>query len=330
MSGESGLSVDVVIPFRRWDRWTAESTLAALQLEPPCRRVTLVPDGPIGAEAWAEIRRMPGWEKVREIPSGPLNPGSKRNVAMEGNEAEIFGFVDSDARAWPDWLAKGVPHFSDSSVVIVGGPNLTPPEDHALQKACGDVMASPLGMGAAFMRHTPMPGREVTELPTCNMLARNLPWFRFRPELDTSEDMAFCGLARSKGFRVVYDPEVRVFHHRRRLGSAFGRQFHDYGLYQGRRASWKWIWRAFPLGLLLYLAALAVAELAFPAGWRIWIAPLCLYAVGIALESGRLTKCHPRWMLTFIAFPWAHAAYGLGYLRGWIDSRVGSPSKGTR
>lgn len=313
--------VEVVIPFRRWEAWAEESTRAALELDPPCSRVTLVPDGPLEPAAWESIRRMPGAGRVRELPSGPLNPGRKRNRAMEGSEAEIFGFVDSDARVWPNWLAKGLPHFKDGSVAIVGGPNLTPPEDDALQKACGDVMASPLGMGAAYLRHVPVSRREVAELPTCNMLARNVPGLRFQPELDTSEDMAFCGLAREKGFRLIYDPEVGVWHHRRRLGRAFGRQFHDYGLHQGRRAAWKWIWRAAPLGFLMYLVGLAVALAVAPAAWRWWGFPLCLYAVVIGAESLRLARGKPRCIWTAAAFPWAHVAYGLGYFRGWIAFR---------
>jgi hypothetical protein len=261
---------------------------------------------------------MPGSDRVRELPSGPLNPGSKRNLAMEKNEADVFGFVDSDARVWPDWLENGLPHFGDETVGIVGGPNLTPPEDDDLRKACGDVMASPLGMGAAYVRHVAVSQREVTELPTCNMLARNLPDFRFRPELDTSEDMAFCGLAREKGLRLLYVPEMGVWHHRRRLGWAFARQFHDYGLYQGRRATWRWIWRAAPLGLLLYGLALPLAIWAFPSAWLLWVGPLWVYLGVVAAESLRLACGKKRWRWTVFAFPVAHLAYGFGYLQGAI------------
>ena len=317
--------VDVVIPFRRWDAWTAESTRAALELAPPCRRVTLVPDAPLEAADWEVIRRMPGAEKVRELPSGPLNPGSKRNVAMVDNEADVFGFVDADARAWPDWLERSLPLCADETVAIVGGPNRTPPEDDVRQKACGDVMASPLGMGAAYVRHTPVSAREVGELPTCNMLARNRPDLRFRPELDTSEDMAFCELAHRLGLRVQYYPAVRVFHHRRRLGRAFWRQFCDYGVYQGRRAAWKWLWRAAPLAFVLYLAGLVLALLLWPAGWRLWLLPLGGYAVVIGAESLRVARGRPRWLLTALAFPCAHVAYGWGYLRGWVGRLRGRP-----
>lgn len=316
MTGLTPFSVDVVIPFRRWDAWTAESVQAALELQPSCQRVTLVPDTPLEAADWVAVRQMPGAERVRELPSGPVNPSRKRNLAMDNSAADVFGFVDADARVFPDWLAQALPLFADETVAIVGGPNLTPPEDDLRQKACGDVMASPLGMGAAYIRHVPVSAREVEELPTCNMLARNLPGLRFRPELDTSEDMAFCGLARRMGRRVRYDPAVRVYHHRRRLGRAFGRQFREYGLYQGRRASWKWLWRAAPLAFVLYLAGLAGALLLWPAGWRIWLLPLGAYALVIGGESLRLARGRPRGLLTALAFPCAHVAYGWGYLRG--------------
>lgn len=319
--------VDVVIPFRRWDAWTAESTRAALELEPPCQRVTLVPDAPLETADWEAIRRMPGAERVRERPSGPLNPGSKRNVAMADNEADVFGFVDADARTAPDWLARALPHFADEAVAIVGGPNLTPPEDDVRRQACGDVMASPLGMGAAFIRHAPVSARAVDELPTCNMLARNRLDLRFRPELDTLEDMAFCESAHRLGCRVQYDPAVRVFHHRRRLGRAFWRQFCDYGVYQGRRAAWKWLWRAAPLAFVLYLAGLAAALLLWPAGWRVWLLPLGGYAAVVGVESLRVARGRPRWILTALAFPCAHVAYGWGYLRGWLG-RWGGRSAG--
>lgn len=322
------LFVDVVIPFRRWDAWTAESARAALEMEPPCQRVTLVPDAPLGAEDWTAIRRMPGAERVRELPSGPLNPGRKRNVAMENNAADVFGFVDADARTFPDWLAQGLPHFADEAVAIVGGPNLTPPEDDVRQQACGDVMASPLGVGAAYIRQTPVSTRAVEELPTCNMLARNRPGLRFRPELDTSEDMAFCELALRLGGRIRYDPAVRVFHHRRRLGRAFWRQFCDYGVYQGRRATWKWLWRAAPLAFVLYLASLGAALLLWPAGWRFWLLPMGVYALVIGAESLRVARGRPRWLLTAAAFPCAHVAYGWGYLRGWAGQRRAGRTNG--
>ena len=319
MSDSPGLSVDVVIPFRGWDAWTADCVRAALEMDPPCRHVSLVPDAALGPETWASIRRMPGAERVREWPSGPVNPGRKRNLAMDRSEDDVFGFVDSDARVWPDWLARALPHFEDPAAAIVGGPNLTPPEDDARQQACGDVMASPMGMGAAYIRHVAVSRREVDELPTCNLLVRNRPGFRFRPELDTSEDMTFCALARERGGRIVYDPQVGVWHHRRRLGRAFWRQFHDYGVYQGRRASWRWLWRAAPFALLLYGLVWPVAWALAPRWWPVWCAPPALYAAAVATESLRQSRARRGWLWTLLAFPVAHAAYGTGYARGLLN-----------
>ena len=317
MNPAAPLAVDVVIPFRAWDVWVGECVQAALAMEPPCQQVTLVPDAPLEAAAWEAIRQMPQAARVREIPSGALNPGRKRNLAMGQSQADVFGFVDSDARPWRDWLAHGLPHFQDPTIAIVGGPNLTAPEDDSGQQACGDVMASPVGMGAGYIRHVPVSLREVDELPTCNMLVRARPEFRFRPELDTSEDMVFCQEVRQQGWRIRYDPCVGIWHHRRRLGLPFWRQFFHYGVYQGRRIQWRWLWRAAPLGLIFHLVALPVLVGLRPALWAFWLAPLAGYAAIIVVESIRLARGKPRGGWTLLAFPIAHLAYGSGYIRGF-------------
>ncbi len=318
------VDMDVIIPFPRWDQWALECVESVLQLEPPCRWVTLVPDEPLPDDVWTVIRQLPGADKVREAASGPVNPGRKRNLGMEGSDAAFFGFVDADARVRSDWLGKGMPLFAEEDVLIVGGPNVTPEEDSPWQKAYGDVMASPLGMGGAYIRHTPVPRREVAELPTCNMLVRRHPGLAFDPALDTSEDMAFCALARQLGGRVVYDPEVMVFHHRRASPSAFARQFHHYGVYQGLRMTWVSLWRAMPLGLLIYMALLPLCCILWPAEWRIFLLPLMAYGACIAYESLRLSRCSARWWRTMTGFLLAHAAYGSGYFMGLF--RKAAPS----
>ena len=321
----SALTVEVIIPFRRWDAWVAECVRSVLALQPPCQWVTLVPDRDLVPECWAAIQNMPGFcNQVCELPSGPVNPGQKRNLAMARSQADIFGFIDADARAFSDWLARVQAAFTDARVAILGGPNLTPPEDHPLQKACGDVMASPIGMGAAYIRHVPVRAREVTELPTCNMLSRNIKWLRFDPRLDTSEDMVYCGQALARGYKLIYDPEVRVHHHRRRLGLLFIRQFYDYGLNQGRRAEWKWIWRAAPLGFVFYVASLLVIAAFFPSELSPWLAPLSRYFLIVGIECIRLARWRLHFFLTLLAFPAAHVSYGCGYLQGWMKIHLRS------
>ena len=70
MSGGGPLFVDVVIPFRRWDAWTAECLQATLALEPPCQRITLVPDEPL---AFAECPPEKHNEHRREDQQQPKN-----------------------------------------------------------------------------------------------------------------------------------------------------------------------------------------------------------------------------------------------------------------
>lgn len=312
--------IDVIIPFRAWDDWTAECVSSILSMIPKAKWITLVPDEPLPPRVWDIINELnPAQQSIREVPSGAVNPGQKRNAAMRKSSAAFFGFIDADARPASNWLAKGMPLFDDDTIVIAGGPNLTPPEDSCWQKAYGHVMASPLGMGAGYIRHIPVSPREVGELPSCNMLVRKIPDLFFNPDMDTAEDMAFCGLAASKGGRIMYDPTVTVFHHRRKNPGGFFRQFMFYGLYQGQRACWRNVWRAAPFALLFCLVLMIAGLCLWPAYWMLWLLSPALYAMGILLESIRLSKPVLTFWRTATGFLIAHGAYGLGYAMGLFN-----------
>jgi LmbE family N-acetylglucosaminyl deacetylase len=53
-----------------------------------------------------------------------------RNVGMQAATGEIVAYLDSDARADPDWLHYLAVTFMESDVAGVGGPNFVPPEDN--------------------------------------------------------------------------------------------------------------------------------------------------------------------------------------------------------
>jgi len=54
-------------------------------------------------------------------------PPAKRNAAVEKNNGEIMGFIDSDAIAERSWVNKAVHGFMfNKKAVVIGGPNLAP------------------------------------------------------------------------------------------------------------------------------------------------------------------------------------------------------------
>jgi hypothetical protein len=183
-------------------------------------------------------------------------------------------------------------------------------------------MESPFGFGGGYIRHVRGKRQIVREMPTCNMILRRIEGIFFREDLDTGEDMMYCSDVRARGMTVLYDPGVVVFHHRRRMGGAFIRQFFRYGLDKGALARQSsdiaYVWQAFPALLVLYWIVLAfVSVIPLPAIARClaW-APMGVYAMAIFAESCRLTCSLGELLLTPFGFVAAHVSYGMGYLRG--------------
>ncbi|HMP74933.1 MAG TPA: glycosyltransferase [Kiritimatiellia bacterium] len=323
----------VIIPFPRWDDWTAECLAACAALDHPELELWLLPDAELPTEIAVSAQQLAGTRALRIVPTGPGNPAMKRNVAMRATTCAWAALVDADAYPRPDWLQSAFREAKDT-VGIVAGPNITPPRDSYARRLPGVVMRSPLGFGPGYVRHHPVPRHEPEEMPTCNMLIRLLPGLLFREEFSTAEDMMYCRDVRERGFRIVYSPDVVVFHHRRRFPAGFARQFYFYGRDKGRlfargsRASR--LPHAAPAAVLLY--AVVYAVLAVLSAWICvpkWLAlPGLAYLLLVVMESFRCSRNPLLALGGLVAFPVAHASYGLGWWRGlptgWRERKQGA------
>lgn len=323
--------VAIIVPFTEWNNWVLDCVAACSRLHglKPDWTLWLVPDEEPGDPWRSRLEEFTPALRIEILPTGPGNPSQKRNAALRKTPASIIALIDSDAWPDPDWIVNGLGHL-EGDVGVVTGPNLTPPADPLSRRVCGRVMESPLGFGEGYIRHVPVPPRDVREMPTCNMIYRRAGDLMFHEELATAEDMVFCSEMRAAGFRVVYRPDVRVYHHRRLFGWSFLSQFFGYGFNKGRL--WRWGsdiaygWQAVPALLLLYLAA-ALALSVWASGWwllGLWT-PLIVYTLVILRESARVAHSVGEYLLCIPAFPTAHLAYGAGYLAGFL--RPGRPER---
>ena len=144
-----------------------------------------------------------------------------------------MAFIDDDAHPKPRWLAEATRHFADGNVVGVGSPGITPPGDDAGQRAkAAPYHSSPLVSGGYTYRYLPARSRDMVggDLPSCGQSprVRRGPFLDFVPQcirywpgrghetLHTAHG--------PNGARIVYNPDVAVFHHRRRCFRAHMKQ----------------------------------------------------------------------------------------------------------
>lgn len=284
--------------------------------------------------------------RVRQVALGPGHTASQaRNHGVAAARADLLYFIDDDVIVPPDTLAALERAFADHPEVdIVGGPNLTPPDDPEFAQLTGEILASPLGTGVTRMRYARAPAQQATErhLILCNLAVRRSVFaagVRF-PTLFGGEENVLMGHADRRGFRLRYVPEVWVHHRRRgRLGD-YVSQVYRYGC--GRALALRFAPRTFhpayfvPVGFTGYLLALPVLALAGPLA----ALPLAAYGAAVGVESVRiaLRRRALRWLPALPPmFLVTHVTYAAGLAvtlvhpppPGACDGTVQTPDRAT-
>jgi len=219
--------VSIIIAVGVPGRYIRECIEHCLALDYPDFEIIVLPD-----EAWE-----PPWKGIRVIPTGRVRPAEKRDRGVEEAAGEIVAIIDDDAYPARDWLSKAVRHFDDPSVAAVGGPGMTPPGDGIRRRISGWIYESPLVSGSYTYRYRPGPPRDVDDYPTSSLILRKSDFIEaggFDTDYWPGEDTILClKLTHELGKRIVYDPEVRVYHHRREVFGPHLRQVKSYALHRG-------------------------------------------------------------------------------------------------
>tara|TARA_B100001971_G_C18252916_1_gene579740 strand:+ start:481 stop:1440 length:960 start_codon:yes stop_codon:yes gene_type:complete len=174
--------------------------------------------------------------KIRVIPTGSISPSEKRDIGAENATGEILAFIDDDAYPAKDWLLHSIKHFDNVNVAAVGGPGVTPSNDTLSQKASGLVFSS-FALGPFAYRYVPQKMRDIDDLPSCNMFVRKSIFEKlggFGTDFWPGEDTKLCmDIIKKMNMRIVYDPNIIVYHHRRKLFSPHLNQVWRYAVYEG-------------------------------------------------------------------------------------------------
>lgn len=323
MATDSVPKVSIIIPCREIGPYALESISHCLKLDYPNYEVLLLPDSWDGGRS--------GLEGVDVVPTGPMGPPEKRDLAAQRATGEILAFIDDDAFPKPDWLTCALPNFKDPHVGAVGGPAVTPSSDTVLLQASGAVYQSLLGGGSYAFRYTPGRKRKVNDYPTCNLLVRKSTFLE-AGGFDTSywpgEDTKLClAIIKRLGKSIVYEPSAIVYHHRRNLFNGHLKQVASYALHRGffvkrfpetSRAPSYFLPSAWLLGLLAGLPMLF-----FPIFRELYVAGIGLYLLLVLLSSAQVA--FPNILLTSlvtIGTVITHAVYGLWFIKGLTSKQL--------
>jgi cellulose synthase/poly-beta-1,6-N-acetylglucosamine synthase-like glycosyltransferase len=315
--------VSIIIPCQAISSYAIESVGHCRQLDYPNYEIIVLPD--------AVDPTKDGMEGITVIPTGPVGPSEKRDLAAQHATGEILAFIDDDAYPRADWLTNAVVHFSSDRVGGVGGPAVTPPADGHLQRASGAVYQSIMGGGPYGYRYVPRAQREVDDYPTCNLLIRKSTFLEaggFGTDFWPGEDTKLClTITKRLEKTIVYEPDVLVYHHRRNVLKGHLKQVASYALHRGhfvRKLPETSRLPAYflPTALIASLIGGAPA-LFFPVLREFYLAWVGFYLLLVLLSSIHATFPSLRLaFLTFIGTLLTHFVYGIWFVKGLTATRL--------
>ncbi len=329
----SGPFVSAIIPVCHGDRFLRKVLASARGIGSPPERFEMLV---AGHKDDKESRRIVETEaarvpfELRYVGCTSGNRSARLNAACAVAHGEILAFVDDDAYPAEGWLREAARHFREEEVAAVGGPAVTPESDGLLQKAGGWVYSSFMGGGTGRLRYIPMEQRDVDDYPSCNFIIRK-PLFQQLGGFSTSfwpgEDTKLClDITNKLHKRIVYDPEVLVYHHRRKLFIPHLRQVWSYAVHRGYfvkkfpqtslRASY-----FLPSILLLGLVSGILASFFSPIVRAIFLSVLALYLLLAAISSFQ-SKDIRLIPLVFPGIISTHLTYGAGFIKGLLTREL--------
>ncbi len=203
----------------RWELLCAAVGSVQSQTLPPREIILSIDHNPTLFERcrnrWPAERRPPatGGAAVRVVQNcyrGRL--GSARTTAAQLATGDYLAFLDDDAMAEPDWLARMIGHFEDPAVIAVGG---APHPVFATGRPRWFPREFDWVFGCVYV------GLPVTTAPVLHLIGaamavrrQNLSAIGYFHS-DNHDDMDMCHRLRDQfpGTKVVFDPDAIVHHH---------------------------------------------------------------------------------------------------------------------
>lgn len=227
--------VSVIIPVRDLSYYLLYENLPAFQTQTSKRfEVIVLPN----EQGLYDLTLLKKYSWLRIVPTGKITrPAMKRDLGAKEARGTILAFLDDDAYPAPDWIETGIKRMKKESIAAVGGPGKLPDSSGLWERVFDEILTSAVGSGTYAYRFASGKKRYVDDYPSMNFLVRKAVFDKvggFNSDYWPGEDSKLCNdIVYGQKKRILYDPSLVVFHHRRNALRPFLRQHANYGFHRG-------------------------------------------------------------------------------------------------
>ncbi len=227
--------ISIIIPLKQLSYYLIFECLPALESQTYKNfEVIVLPN----EQVQYDLSLMRKYKFLRIIPTGKVTkPAEKRDLGAEKATGEMLAFLDDDAYPKNDWLDQAVKGFNGKNVAAVCGPGVLPKRAEYWEQVFDEVLKSWIGAAGYTYRFVPQKKRFVDDYPSMNFFIRKSLFQKlggFNNDYWPGEDSKLCNdIVYKIHQKIVYDPSVIVYHHRRKDLESYLKQHGNYGFHRG-------------------------------------------------------------------------------------------------
>ncbi len=311
--------ISVIIPLKSINDYIREAIFHYEQLDYKNFELIILPDKDDKVSLSDKL-------KITIIPTGEIGPAEKRDIGAKYAKGEILAFTDDDAYPDKSWLINAVKTFElNENIAAVGGPGITPPNDSFWQRISGNVYSSFL-MSGSYRKRYVSTGKihEDYDLPSVNLIVKKKIFEEvggFDSTYYPGEDTKLCLEIKKRGYKIFYNPDVIVYHHRRNLIPFHFKQIANYALHRGffvkkyPETSLKLTY-FLPSFFLIGVVFCPLVGIFFPFLMKIYFITLGVYFILAFISSLKLNIIES--FVTMLAIFFSHIVYGFYFIKGLL------------
>ena len=262
-----------------------------------------------------------------------LSKSEARNTGIRNSNSEIIYFLDDDSYPGSGNLEFLKNKFeAHPEAGVIGGPNITPPGSGMFERVAGYAFSETFT--AWKMNERFSPGREEkfcddASVTLCNLAFRKTLFDReniyFDGRLHYNEENLLLEQYIGRGYKILYCPELLVYHSRRKNLAALAGQIFSSG--EGRAVMTKITGESLrPVYILPFLFVIYLLSMTF-CRRGLYAAPLIAYLSASVLNAASITFKYREKAAAFpllVILPLiAHASYGAGFAAGMVKKNDG-------